>query len=459
MSEFKFVCPVCGQHMICDSSQGGSVMECPTCFQKVIAPQAPAPDAKFILTGTKLTEKKIPARRFEAATGPAAPPQKFPAALLVVVLLLALAAGAGIYFYGGKIFRFGPAAAWQTQDIGNVHAPGSFKLVNGVFTITGDGADIWDQADSFHYVFKALAGDVTLTARVLNLKNTNPWAKAGVMVRESLAADSPYAVAVVTPAAGITFQQRDRPAGPASSVIVVPNLTAPYWVRLVREGNSFTAYSSENGTEWDKMGATTILMSRQAYAGLAVCAHEDGTLCPAQFDHVTWQTNSGAGRAAAPPAPKLVAPPANDTNWTLTPDEAAIPDSTAAGRIHGQDFIIERAYFQNGILTLRAGSRGPVEFGVQINFSGAQPASLAGQTINVSAEADKAAPVTLHWPDTAGVQKEKYDVGYALRLGFGPLEKNRLPGKIYLCTPDAEKSYLLGKFNASVIKPRPPKPQ
>ena len=44
MSEFKYACPVCGQHMMCDSSQGGTVMECPTCFQKITAPQAPAGD-------------------------------------------------------------------------------------------------------------------------------------------------------------------------------------------------------------------------------------------------------------------------------------------------------------------------------------------------------------------------------------------------------------------------------
>src|ERR1035437_7559588 len=74
MSEFKYACPVCGQHMMCDSSQGGSVMECPTCFQKITAPQAPVSgDAKFILTGTKVSERPIPKiateSRFEPKRG------------------------------------------------------------------------------------------------------------------------------------------------------------------------------------------------------------------------------------------------------------------------------------------------------------------------------------------------------------------------------------------------------
>ena len=41
-------------------------------------------------------------------------------------------------------------------------------------------------------------------------------------------------------------------------------------------------------------------------------------------------------------------------------DTAVIPDSTAAGRIHGQNFIVERASLQNGTLTLRYGTRGAV---------------------------------------------------------------------------------------------------
>lgn len=65
LNEFKFACPVCGQHIMCDASLGGSVMECPTCFQKIIARQAPATNHKFILAGIRLAGKRIfsPQRR------------------------------------------------------------------------------------------------------------------------------------------------------------------------------------------------------------------------------------------------------------------------------------------------------------------------------------------------------------------------------------------------------------
>jgi DNA-directed RNA polymerase subunit RPC12/RpoP len=109
MSEFKFVCPVCGQHIKCDSSQGGSTIECPTCFQKIIAPQAPATDdPKFILTGTKVGgERPLPTGGPDA--GPATAPEKhFPIGVFIVLLC---AAAAAVLVFRGRIFKStaGPA--------------------------------------------------------------------------------------------------------------------------------------------------------------------------------------------------------------------------------------------------------------------------------------------------------------------------------------------------------------
>jgi hypothetical protein len=156
------------------------------------------------------------------------------------------------------------------------------------------------------------------------------------------------------------------------------------------------------------------------------------------------------------PAPlPLVAPPASDTNWMLDLAAAVIPSSTAAGRIHGKDFIVERAILQNGSLTLRTGRNGPVEFGVIINFGGAQPESLAGQSLNITTNADKAAGIMLRWKDDDQQSKVTMTNGYALRLNFGQLSGNHLSGKIYLCAPDETKSYIAGTFNADIRRPRP----
>ena len=138
-----------------------------------------------------------------------------------------------------------------------------------------------------------------------------------------------------------------------------------------------------------------------------------------------------------------------------------IPDSTVAGRIHALDFIEERATFStNGLLTIRNGTRGAADFAVTINFAGAQAESLSGQAINVTPDADRAARVQLRWKDADGkARRTDFTNGYAMRLEFGTLANNRLPGKIYLCTPDAEKSYLLGTFTADARKPKPKAPK
>ncbi len=110
MSEFKYACPVCGQHIKCDSTQSGSVMECPTCLQKIIAPQAPASeDQKFILSGKKLGDApKTPT--FSGALPPPPARRTFPVAGVALVLLIVGTAVAFIFFRG-KVFPFGSQSA------------------------------------------------------------------------------------------------------------------------------------------------------------------------------------------------------------------------------------------------------------------------------------------------------------------------------------------------------------
>jgi hypothetical protein len=113
MSEFKYACPVCGQHMQCDSSQAGSVTECPTCFQKITAPQAPATaDPKFIITGTKVGERPAPTVPEYRAVEPE---KNFPMVLVVALVILIGIAVAAIIVFRGHIFKSGVPFASTNQ--------------------------------------------------------------------------------------------------------------------------------------------------------------------------------------------------------------------------------------------------------------------------------------------------------------------------------------------------------
>ncbi len=175
---------------------------------------------------------------------------------------------------------------WTSQDIGSTGVTGSATVAGNLFTVRGAGADIWNNADAFHLVHRPLNGDGVFTARVDSVQNTDSWAKAGVMIRESLAADSKHAMMAVTPDGKVSFQRRTTVAGSSASTTAT-GLSAPRWVRVVRSGNNFTAYHSGNGTSWTQLGtAVSIPMPAQVYMGLAVTSKSTTRLCEAVFSNV-----------------------------------------------------------------------------------------------------------------------------------------------------------------------------
>ncbi|MFO8006366.1 MAG: PA14 domain-containing protein, partial [Candidatus Brocadiia bacterium] len=178
---------------------------------------------------------------------------------------------------------------WQNQDVGSPGAAGSAGYSAGTFTIEGDGNDIWGSSDNFHFVYQSLSGDGEIEARVASQENTNSWAKAGVMIRESLTGGSTHAMMVVTPGNGTAFQRRTSTGG-SSSHTAGSSVSAPYWVRLTRSGDTFTGYESSDGSSWTQVGSVTISMATDVYIGLPVTSHSDGVLCTAEIDNVTVTT-------------------------------------------------------------------------------------------------------------------------------------------------------------------------
>jgi aryl-phospho-beta-D-glucosidase BglC (GH1 family) len=175
----------------------------------------------------------------------------------------------------------GVAKEWD-GDVGDTGWPGSASYNDGVFTVVGSGIDIWNSADSFHYVYRAAAGDCTILSQVTSLQNTDPWAKAGVMIRETLNQDSANAMMLISSHNGSLLS--DRPATAAVSSSMSGTGASPYWVKLVRSGNSFTGYVSSSGNAWQQVGSSVVIpMATNVLVGLAVTAHNNTTMCTATF--------------------------------------------------------------------------------------------------------------------------------------------------------------------------------
>jgi len=172
----------------------------------------------------------------------------------------------------------------------------------GTYTITGEGADVWGSSDQFHYVYMNLTGDGEISARVVsNGTGSNNWAKGGVMIRESTAPDSRHAIMALTGSegGGITFQGRWVPGERSHSFHGDMTAAPPYWVKLVREGNNITAYSSADGVEWALFDDTSpdgditnpqpVEMADPVLVGLFVTSHADNENRTYTIDNVDIQ--------------------------------------------------------------------------------------------------------------------------------------------------------------------------
>ena len=216
---------------------------------------------------------------------------------------------------------------WSDQDVGSNGTLGSADYSSGVFTLRGSGTWIWSTADSFHFCYQPFTGDGTISARVLTIQNTDTYAQAGVMFRESLAANSRYVYMGVTYGGGIRLEYRATTGGAAASIAVTSG-SAPAWVKLVRTGSNFSGFSSVDGSTWSSVGTAVVSMATAAYEGLAVSAHNNTALNTATFDNVI--------------TPVPYAPPSAVTDLTITTMSAgaALKWSPVAG---AAGYTIKRA--------------------------------------------------------------------------------------------------------------------
>jgi predicted RNA-binding Zn-ribbon protein involved in translation (DUF1610 family) len=149
--------------------------------------------------------------------------------------------------------------------------------------------------------------------------------------------------------------------------------------------------------------------------------------------------------------------PTNIT-WTLDLTNAVFPEATAAGKIHHSGFLCERAMLRGGLLSLRQGKTWPWDLAVSVKLFVRQGDELSGKTVRIDPARTHVPPVVLRWKEAdQQPATETIPGGYALRLMFGEATNGRMPGKIYLCLPDAAKSVVAGTFDAEIRKPSPPK--
>lgn len=179
-------------------------------------------------------------------------------------------------------------SGWNCSDIGNPAVVGSQSLRGGTWTLQGSGTlNVPDTTDQFHYVWQPLIGDGSMSARVVS-QNLAPYhAKAGIMIRQSTDPGSLYYAVYVTPFDGITVESRSFKEL-SNALNGSADGAEPVYLRVVRAGNTFSAYTSYDGMNWTLIvGSFVILdMGAQVLVGLSLTSQEAHTMSTATFDTV-----------------------------------------------------------------------------------------------------------------------------------------------------------------------------
>jgi TolB protein len=178
------------------------------------------------------------------------------------------------------------------SDIGTLLHPGSaaFDGANGSYSITSSGENMWAVEDDFHFVWKKLSGDVSLTADItFPTKTGNPHKKAALMIRQSLDADSPYVDAALHVVGLTSLQSREEKGGATHEVGT--DAASPTRLRLVKRGDNFYLYFARPGEDLHLAGGSMRLVLKEPfYVGLAVCAHDKDAQETAVFSNVSIET-------------------------------------------------------------------------------------------------------------------------------------------------------------------------
>lgn len=178
---------------------------------------------------------------------------------------------------------------WDSLDIGT-SLPGSINVKpNGIWTVAGSGADIWNLGDGFRYTYTPMAGDFSVTCRVTRQTETDGWAKVGVMIRDVLLPGSRHYMLVRTPRNGVDPQWRlemDQESFHYKANAYCGRL--PVWLRVQRTGSLFISFASNDGVNWQQVGPViSINMGQRVLAGVCITAHNDSRVSVADVDNVS----------------------------------------------------------------------------------------------------------------------------------------------------------------------------
>ena len=173
-------------------------------------------------------------------------------------------------------------------DIGTLLHPGAahYDESTSTYTLTGSGANIWAAEDDFHFVWKKVTGDISITADIAFPTTTgNAHKKGALMIRRTLDPDSDYVDAAFHLAGLTSIQSRDLKGGVTREI--QSYISSPKRMRLVKTGNNFFMYvAGDDGVFHLSGGSMRLELDEPFYVGIAACAHDKDAIEKVIFSNV-----------------------------------------------------------------------------------------------------------------------------------------------------------------------------
>src|SRR6185369_5973418 len=185
---------------------------------------------------------------------------------------------------------------FTAADVGPPALAGTSTISAGGVDITVGGLDIAGSADEFHFLYQTRTNNFDVAVRVESLANSDVWAKAGLMARETLDTNSAHVSVLASPTlAGCFLETRASAGGVTALQGSFPVNYPQNWLRLQRTGDVFNGYASLDGRTWNLLGSASLTIINPLYFGLALSSHSTNRLTSARFRDLSYVTNALVG--------------------------------------------------------------------------------------------------------------------------------------------------------------------
>lgn len=175
---------------------------------------------------------------------------------------------------------------WASADVGYLTTPSQATFSGDTFTLKAAGLVIGGPRDSFGFIYQNMTGDGSITARFASLSNYSQLNTVCLMMRETSAGGSKAVCTIRNGDTNVFVSSRPNTNGGFSSTPGITGAAPPRWLRLTRVGNTFTGYTSADGTNWTQLASANVTMNSDIMAGIAMTSRNNAVLDTATFDNV-----------------------------------------------------------------------------------------------------------------------------------------------------------------------------